>query len=103
MVEVPVGSVDAAVRFWVETLGVKLVGFEGGVATLDLGQGARIALVEKPRTAARASVGLAVASVERAVALLENRGIVFRTEGHAGSAASTFSDPEGNTLYLFEG
>ena len=102
MIEVPVGEVATAVRFWVETLGVKLVGLEGGVATLDLGQGALLALVDKPKSAPRVALGLAVADVARAVALLENRGIVFRTEGHAGKAASTFSDPEGNTLYLFE-
>lgn len=104
LVEVPVANVAVAVRFYVETLGVKLVDDRGpACAVLDVGQGALLALVEKPREAPRASIGLAVADMARAVSLLENRGIVFRSEGHAGRASSAFSDPEGNTLYLFEG
>lgn len=102
MVEIPVADVSTAVRFYVETLGVKLVEDRGDAcAILDVGQGSLLALV-KHAHAPRSCVGLEVANVERAVALLENRGVVFRSEGHAGRAASTFSDPEGNTLYLFE-
>ncbi len=104
MVEVPVARVSVAIRYYVETLGVKLVDDRGeSCAVLDLGQGALVALVEKPRDSARACIGLSVADVPRAVSLLENRGIVFRSEAHAGRATSAFSDPEGNTLYLFQG
>jgi 4-hydroxyphenylpyruvate dioxygenase-like putative hemolysin len=82
---------------------VELVDDRGDAcAILDVGQGSLLALVKHSHGAPRSSVGLEVANVDRAVALLENRGIVFRSEGHAGRAVSAFSDPEGNTLYLFE-
>jgi catechol 2,3-dioxygenase-like lactoylglutathione lyase family enzyme len=103
MVEIPVGDVATTIRFYIETLGVKLVEDRGeACAILDVGQGSLLALVKHSHGAPRSCVGLEVANVERAVALLENRGIVFRSEGHGGRATSTFSDPEGNTLYLFE-
>ncbi len=102
MFEVPVASRPRALRFYVETLGIKLVEERQGCSVLDVGQGARLGLVEVANGAPRVAVGLAVANVPRTVALLENRGVVFRSEAHAGMAASTFDDLDGNTLYLFE-
>ena len=102
MIEVPVASRPRALRFYVETLGIKLVAERPSCSVLDVGQGARLALVEVANGPRRVAIGLAVADVERTVALLENRGVVFRSEVHAGMAASTFDDLDGNTLYLFE-
>ncbi len=111
----PVASVASAVRFYVETLGLKLVAYhepeaadgadsaESARATLDLGDGFLVALVAAPSARARpVTLGLRVASVERAASLLENRGLALRSEVHAGVAACTFSDPDGNTLFLLE-
>lgn len=106
LVELPVARLATAVRFYVETLGVKLVESRGGpgeapCAVLDLGEGFLVALVEAAADAPRVVLGLRVDDVGRAVALLENRGIVFRSEAHASTAVSAFSDGDGNTLFLF--
>jgi hypothetical protein len=39
--------------------------------------------------------------MDRAVSLMENRGIVFRSQSLAAGASSAFTDPDGNTLALF--
>ncbi|MBL0195286.1 MAG: hypothetical protein IPQ09_13845 [Myxococcales bacterium] len=61
-----------------------------------------MALTPAPPARPRATLGLSVASVERSAALLENRGLALRSEAHLGAAATTFSDPDGNTLFLVE-
>ena len=103
LVELPVADLATALRFYVETLGVKLVRAPAeSSALLDLGEGFLVALVPSDSgVMRRASLGLRVDDVDRAVALLENRGLVFRSEAHAGTAVSTFSDPDGNTLFFF--
>lgn len=102
LVEVPVANVGAALRFYVETLGIKLVDDRGpGCALLDAGAGFRFALVERPASTPRVTLGLEVESMERAVSLLENRGIAFRSQSLASGASSAFTDPDGNTLALF--
>lgn len=104
LVEVPVTSVSTALRFYVETLGIKLIDDRGpDCAVLDAGTGFRFALVARTSSTPRVTLGLEVESMERAVSLLENRGIVFRSQALATRPSSAFSDPDGNTLALFVG
>lgn len=100
VVEVPVADLARSLRFYVETLGLKLVASAPECATLDLGEGFLVGLVPAPPTHPRASVGLRVASVERSAALLENRGLALRSEARLGMAVTAFPDPDGNTLFL---
>ncbi len=102
VVEVPVAELARALRFYVETLGLKLVETAPERALLDLGGGFLVGLVPSPAARPRATVGLCVASVERSAALLENRGLALRSEAHLGAAATAFSDLDGNTLFLVE-
>jgi catechol 2,3-dioxygenase-like lactoylglutathione lyase family enzyme len=102
VVEVPVADLARSLRFYVETLGLKLVANTPEHATLDLGGGFLVGLAPAPAERPRATLGLCVASVERSAALLENRGLALRTEAHLGAAATAFSDPDGNVLFLVE-
>ena len=103
VVEVPVADLARSLRFYVETLGLKLVQSAPEHALLDLGGGFLVGLAPAPAGRPRASVGLSVASVARSAALLENRGLGLRSEAHLGAATTAFSDPDGNTLFLVEG
>ena len=89
IVRLPVSDVNASVRFYVETLGMKLVELSEGSAVIDCGDGFRIALTE-----GRAAVGLyPKMPLAESRAILENRGIAFDDKNH-------FVDPDGNYLYL---
>src|SRR3954451_3083530 len=78
-----VRDVDRAVRFYVETLGMKLVEeAAGGWAIIDAGDGFRIALHEgggvEGRGAFAPSVGLyPKVPIGEAIAIFENRGVKF--------------------------
>ena len=89
IVRLPVGDVRASVRFYVETLGMKLVEEAEGSAVIDCGDGFLIALTE-----GRAAVGLySKMPLAQAKAILENRGLAFDEKNH-------FVDPDGNYLFL---
>lgn len=89
LVRLPVRDVGNAVRFYVETLGMKLVELSEGSAVIDCGEGFLIALTE-----GRAAIGLhPKMPLEQSKAILENRGISFDEKNH-------FVDPDGNVLYL---
>jgi catechol 2,3-dioxygenase-like lactoylglutathione lyase family enzyme len=108
LVSLYVRDVGAAVRFYVETLGMKLIEESGpGWSVIDAGGGLRIGLhagpPDAPRGAGAPRVGLSPKiPIREALAILENRGVVFdvTTEGHVTIA--TFHDPDGNTLYLHQ-
>jgi catechol 2,3-dioxygenase-like lactoylglutathione lyase family enzyme len=107
-----VRDIDRAVRFYVETLGMKLVE-EAGVhvprwAVIDAGDGFRIALQEgggvEGRGASAPCVGFyAKVPIDEAIAIYENRGVKFETrqDGQDGAATCAhFRDPDDNILYL---
>lgn len=102
LAELPVRDLARAARFYVETLGLKLVEQAPDRLVVDAGGGFRVALVPTEEPFARARLGLAVASLERAAPLFENRGLALRSQAYAGRAAAAFADPDGNTLFLFE-
>ena len=100
MVTLGVKDVGASVRFYVETLGMKLVaegqGGQGG-DVIDAGEGFRIALVKGD---AKASLTLfSKLPMAEAVQILENRGVVV-TKTAEGAA---FDDPDGHHFTLRQG
>ncbi|HEY8078073.1 MAG TPA: VOC family protein [Labilithrix sp.] len=99
-----VRDVPSAVRFWIETLGMKLVEEDKGYAVIDAGEGFRVALHSGGAAAtAKGSpkVGLyPKMPIDEAIAILENRGIKFEVVRDAKITIANFRDPDGNLLYL---
>lgn len=97
---------DRALRFYAETLGLKLAyPADGGWAELDLGNtalclhaGREGAMPTKGVT----SVSLWVDDFDAAAARLKERGVVLSApfDPCGGLRVSTFSDPDGNELSL---
>ncbi len=99
LVTLYVRDVGEAVRFYVETLGMKLVEERaGGAAVIDAGDGFRLGLEKRSEKGAGAPpVGLhPKLPLKEAIAIFENRGIRFSLEGDR----AVFEDPDGNRLYL---
>lgn len=107
-----VRDVSKAVRFYVETLGMKLVE-EGGAgwAVVDAGDGFRIGLsqastqpgaeTDGSRGALTPSIGLTPkVPIREAISIYENRGVVFDVKGDGPVTLAHFKDPDGNALYL---
>jgi catechol 2,3-dioxygenase-like lactoylglutathione lyase family enzyme len=104
-----VRDVGRAVRFYVETLGMKLVDQAGdGWAVIDAGEGFRIALQQGParlegegRGACAPSVGLyPKVPIAEAIAIYENRGVKFDVADDGPLTLAHFRDPDDNVLYL---
>jgi catechol 2,3-dioxygenase-like lactoylglutathione lyase family enzyme len=111
-VTVYVKDMDRAVRFYSETLGLKLVYRAGDHwASVEVGKGLTIGLHpaagETPGSRCGMAIGLELSrdvAIREAVKRLEARGIRFHgpvNEAKAGSFVS-FEDPDGNLLYLAE-
>jgi catechol 2,3-dioxygenase-like lactoylglutathione lyase family enzyme len=114
-----VSDVGRAVRFYVETLGFKLV----GVATphwakVDAGDGLVIGLHQRPtsgKTSDGSTSGVSGGSeitlgldvnqpIAEVVEVLANRGVQFHgpVKEEGGVKLAFFADLDGNTLYLVE-
>ena len=110
-VTVYVSNMDRAVRFYSETLGLRLAyRFGDHWASVEAGRGLTIGLhpasAEMPAgRKGSMAIGLELeGSLAEAVKALEARGVQFTSvssEGKAGSFAS-FEDPDGSLLYLAE-
>jgi catechol 2,3-dioxygenase-like lactoylglutathione lyase family enzyme len=110
-VTVMVSSMDRAVRFYTEVLGLRLAyRFGDHWASVEVGRGLTIGLhpASEDSPAGRRgsmSIGLELTgSIRDAVAALQAKGVRFHgaiREGKSGSFAY-FDDPDGNTLYLTE-
>lgn len=103
-----VRDLTRAVRFYVETLGMKLTGEAPASATIDAGDGLRIQLHQRgasmgaPGMSAPAIVLHPKVPLREAIAILENRGVAFEIDASTPDTAARFGDPDGNTLYLCE-
>ena len=103
-----VRDVGSAVRFYVETLGMKLVEEDGSRSVvIDAGEGFRIGLHEteaQPAAMEAApSIGLTPkVPIREAIAIYENRGIAFDVKDDGPLTRAHFRDPDGNALYLFQ-
>jgi catechol 2,3-dioxygenase-like lactoylglutathione lyase family enzyme len=105
-----VRDVGRAVRFYVETLGMKLVEETGASsAVIDAGDGFRIGLRSETDTAATSgarrpfspAIGLTPkVPIREAVAIYENRGVVFDVKEEGPVTLAHFRDPDDNALYL---
>lgn len=98
-----VRDVTASVRFYVETMGMKLVDERERSAVIDAGDGFRVVL-ESAAGALGALESVRVGFTTKvplgeAIAIYENRGVAF--EKSDGTA--TFRDPDGHLLYLSAG
>ncbi len=108
MVSLPVRDVAGAIRFYVETLGMKLVeetlpDANPPWAVIDAGDGFHIALRRGKSEAEGVRVGLAPKiPIAEAIAILENRGVTFAVTKEGDVTLATFQDPDGNALYLYQ-
>jgi catechol 2,3-dioxygenase-like lactoylglutathione lyase family enzyme len=108
LVTLLVRDVGRAVRFYVETLGMKLVEEGGeGWAVIDAGEGFRIGLSRAGATelggrgAFTPSIGLTPkVPLREAIAIYENRGVVFDVKDDGPVTLAHFRDPDDNALYL---
>ena len=106
-----VSNMDRAVRFYTETLGLKLAyRFGDHWAAVELGKGLTIGLhpaSEQMPSGHKGSmaIGLELNSpIREAVKTLESKGVRFQgtiNESKAGAFIG-FEDPDGNQLYLSE-
>jgi len=101
-----VGDVGRAARFYIETLGMKLVEEQpDGTSVIDAGEGFHIALRKRvaPGTSPEATVLLyPKIAIDEAIAIYENRGVTFVTERSDTAVIARFSDPDGNRLSLVQ-
>jgi catechol 2,3-dioxygenase-like lactoylglutathione lyase family enzyme len=108
-------NVDKALRFYRDTLGLELIADEPYALVFDSnGVRLRVQKVQEVRPAPYTSLGWAVTDIEKAVAELSDRGIVFQIyEGFGqddrgimtfpnGAKVAWFKDPDGNLLSLDE-
>lgn len=109
-VTVYVANMDRAVRFYTETLGLKLAyRFGDHWASVELGKGLTIGLHPASAASPKGRGGMAIGleltgSIEEAVRRLEAKGVRFESvvnEAKAGKFAH-FEDPDGNLLYIAE-
>lgn len=110
-VTIYVSNMDNAVRFYSETLGLKLAyRFGDHWAAVEAGKGLTIGLhpASSEMPAGRKgsmAIGLELSgSIKDAVSKLEAKGVKFNSplnEGKSGSFVG-FEDPDGNQLYLAE-
>lgn len=106
-----VGDMDAAVRFYTEALGLRLLERYGNHwASIDCGHGSTIGLHPASAKNPAGRVGSitigfrASEPIREAVATLKARGVVFRGEivDDTQLLLADFQDPDGNPLYLSE-
>jgi catechol 2,3-dioxygenase-like lactoylglutathione lyase family enzyme len=101
-----VRDLKRSVRFYVETLGMKLVEEGGsGWAVVDAGDGFRIGLHEGGEVAGRGAFAPTVGlypkiPIREAMAVFENRGVTFDTKDDGPVTLAHFRDPDDNVLYL---
>src|SRR4051812_19344428 len=104
-----VRDMERAVRFYVETMGMKLVEeAEAGWAVIDAGDGFRVGLARivdgtppEGRSAFAPSVGFyPKVPIREAIAILENRGVAFDVKDEGPMTLAHFRDPDDNVLYL---
>ena len=100
---IPVSSLDKAIGFYVETLGMAVVGREGRHAFLRRG-GCRIVLEESGSFGIDTRAFLAVDSPYNTRRRLMDEGVEFIDAPHASpvGVSCSFFDPDGNVIHVVE-
>lgn len=91
-VVVEVVDVAQAVRFYIETLGMKLVEERTGESIIDAGEGFLLALRAGPDRTKRGVELRTKVPLAEAISIFEMRGVVF--------TGARFEDPDGNAFTL---
>lgn len=91
-------DVGRGVRFFVETLGMKLVSESADESLIDAGDGFILAIRQGEGSSGPTGIGLgAKLSLDETVAILENRGVSVRRTGDEAA----FESPEGHAFVLY--
>jgi len=112
-ITVMVSNMDASVRFYTETLGMKLTNrFGDHWATVDAGRGLIIGLhpvspkYPAPGTRGSMVIGLEVDEpIQQVVDRLKGKGVKLSGEITRDAGSGSFADledPDGNAIYLWE-
>lgn len=92
-------NLSRAIRFYVETMGMKLSAEAPLHARLDAGEGFTFELLKDGPKVTTPLCFLARGDLDETVAIYENRGVVFTRED-AQTPRYRFEDSEGNQLCL---
>jgi catechol 2,3-dioxygenase-like lactoylglutathione lyase family enzyme len=101
-------DVPTSVRFYIETLGMKLVQDLGNdLMILDAGDGFRVALHKasdaSPKPGANTGIGFCVrGNFEETIGIYENRGVKFTSANTPRAKLAYFRDLDGNQLHLWK-
>lgn len=101
-----VRDIELSIRFYVETLGMKLVERASeDWAVIDAGEGFRIGLHKGRAMDAQGSLGPSIGlypkiPLREAISILENRGVAFDVKEDGPVVLAHFKDPDENRLYL---
>jgi catechol 2,3-dioxygenase-like lactoylglutathione lyase family enzyme len=97
-VTIGVSSMKRALRFYIETLGMKLVRETSAqVQIIDAGEGFELALTLGGSINTSAPIQLRARDLANAITIYENRGIAFSAKT---DRQAIFSDSEGNRFQL---
>ncbi|HVJ92464.1 MAG TPA: VOC family protein [Labilithrix sp.] len=95
-------DVESALRFYIETLGMKLVEQRSdGSALLDAGEGFGIEL-RKGQAPSSSVVLYPKVPIDEAIAIYENRGVTFSVERTEATVVARFHDLDHNELALVQ-
>ncbi len=98
-----ISNMDASIKFYTETLGLKLKNRFGDHWAEVEGPGITIGLHPTTKETKRAdnlSIAFSVKDIDKAVAELEQKGVTFTMYKDDKASLAFFKDPDGNTLYL---
>ncbi|MFI5204044.1 MAG: VOC family protein [Flavobacteriales bacterium] len=101
-VTVMVSKMDTALKFYTETLGLKLINQYGEHWAEIEGPGITIGLhpSREMERAHNLSISFGVKDIAKTKAELEKKGVVFNMHDDTQVKLAFFKDPDGNTLYL---
>ena len=106
-VTILVSDMNRSIKFYAETLGLKLISNYGGEFAVIESNGLRIGLHpgKKPgeKLSRDMSLGFQVEDMSAAKKALESRGVTFeKPVQDRGALIENFYDPDGTPLYLIE-
>jgi predicted enzyme related to lactoylglutathione lyase len=104
-VTIMVSDMDKAILFYTETLGMKLENRYGNHWADIEGPGISIGLHPNSASVTRGNnlqIGLRVDDIEKAIASLQKNGVQVNSKDEEQVRLASFTDPDGNVLFLVE-